>query len=53
MNIYRLEDESVKSMPSNLETVSEFARLNTDPEKREEIIAQAFGNYIVTLGNEN
>lgn len=53
MNIYRLEDEAVKEAPLEFDTVTEFAKLDIDPEKREELIGQAFGNYIVTLGKSN
>jgi hypothetical protein len=48
-----LEDEAVKAVPLEFDTVKEFARLDVDPEKREELIGQAFGNYIVTLGKSN
>jgi len=35
-----------------LDTVKEFTKLDTDPDKREELIALSFGNYIVTLGKK-
>lgn len=50
VNIYRLDDDSPKAIELNIDTVTEFAKLDDDPDKREELIAQAFGNYIVTLG---
>ena len=50
MNIYRLDDDAQKPMPLEFDTVKEFAKLDFDPDKREELIGQAFGNYIVTLG---
>ena len=50
MNIYRLDDDSPPSLDVDFDTVTEFAQLDVDAEKREEIIAEAFGNYIVTLG---
>lgn len=50
MKIYRTDDEAVKLIPTNLNTVVEFGKLHQDPEKREEMISQAFGSYIVTLG---
>ena len=53
VNIYRLDDEAVKSTPLPFDTVKEFARLDVEPEKREELIAEVFGNYIVTLGKDN
>ena len=33
-----------------IDTVKEFSKLDIDPDKREELIGQFFGNYIVTLG---
>ena len=51
VNIYRSDDEGPKPGPLEFDTVKEFARLDVDPDKREELIAQAFGNYIVTLGS--
>ena len=53
VNIYRLEDEAVKPGPLPFDPVKEFAKLDVDPEKREEMIAEAFGNYIVTLGKNH
>jgi hypothetical protein len=50
VNIYRLDDDSPKSIQIAFDTITEFAELDADPEKREELISQAFGNYIVTLG---
>jgi hypothetical protein len=49
VNIYRLDDDSPKAIELKFDTVTEFAKLDNDPDKREELIAQAFGNYIVTL----
>ncbi len=48
VNIYRSDDEGPE--PLVIDTVTEFTKLDADPDKREELIAQAFGNYIVTLG---
>ena len=52
MNIYRLDDDGPKPVPFDFDPVREFNRLDFDPNKREELIAQAFGNYIVTLGEK-
>lgn len=51
VNIYRLDDDSSQPINVEFDTVAEFAQLDSDPEKREQLIAEAFGNYIVTLGN--
>ncbi|CAF4960981.1 unnamed protein product, partial [Rotaria magnacalcarata] len=48
-NIYRFDEDGPKPAELEFDTVSEFTKLDSDPEKREELIAQAFGNYIVTL----
>ena len=50
VNIYRLDDEGPQPTSLAFDTVRDFARLDADPEKRDELIAQAFGNYVVTLG---
>jgi hypothetical protein len=50
VNIYRLDDDGPKPGPLEFDTVKEFSKLEVDPDKREELIAQTFGNYIVTLG---
>ena len=52
MNIYRLDDEGAQPTPLLFDTVKEFARLDADPDKRDELIAQAFGNYITKLGKD-
>ncbi|CAF1355657.1 unnamed protein product [Rotaria magnacalcarata] len=49
VNIYRFDEDGPKPAELEFDTVSEFTKLDSDPEKREELIAQAFGNYIVTL----
>ncbi|CAF4127721.1 unnamed protein product [Rotaria sp. Silwood2] len=49
VNIYRLDDDTPQPTLIDIDTITEFAQLDADPEKREELIAQAFGNYIVTL----
>jgi len=50
VNIYRFDDDGPKPEPLVIDTVREFNRLDVDPDKREELIAQSFGNYVVTLG---
>lgn len=50
VNIYRYDEDGQKPAELNFDSVTEFSKLEHDPDKREEIIAQAFGNYIVTLG---
>lgn len=50
VNIYRFDDDGPKSETLVIDTVKEFAKLDVDPDKREELIGQFFGNYIVTLG---
>lgn len=49
VNIYRFDDDGPKLEPLVLDTVKEFSKLDADPDKREELIAQSFGNYVVTL----
>ncbi|CAF3920227.1 unnamed protein product, partial [Rotaria sordida] len=49
VNIYRCDEDGPKSTPHDFDTVKEFSKLDHDPDKREELIAQEFGNYIVTL----
>ncbi|UJR21571.1 hypothetical protein I4U23_024654 [Adineta vaga] len=49
VNIYRLDDEIPKSSEAEVNFETEFIKVDNDPEKREEFIAQTFGNYIVTL----
>ncbi|CAF0882557.1 unnamed protein product [Rotaria sordida] len=49
VNIYRCDEDGPKSAPHDFDTVKEFSKLDHDPDKREELIAQEFGNYIVTL----
>jgi hypothetical protein len=50
VDIFRADDEGSKPIQIDIDTVTEFAKLDDDPEKRELIIAQTFGNYVVTLG---
>jgi hypothetical protein len=50
VNIYRSDDDGPKIEPLVIDTVKEFTKLDSDPDKREELIAQAFGHYVVTLG---
>lgn len=50
MNIYRLDDDSPPQMLTDFDTITEFSKLDTEPEQRDELITQTFGNYIVTLG---
>ena len=52
MNIYRYDDDGPKTDSHAIDTIREFERLDADPDKRDELIALAFGNYIVTLGRE-
>jgi hypothetical protein len=49
VNIYRLDDDSPKAIELDFDTVTEFPKLDVEPDKREQFISQAFGNYIVTL----
>ena len=49
VNIYRLDDDSPKAVELGFDTVTKFRELDDDPDKREQFINQAFGNYIVTL----
>ncbi|CAF4671087.1 unnamed protein product, partial [Rotaria sp. Silwood1] len=49
VNIYRLDDDNPQPTLIDIDTITEFAQLDADPDKREELIVQAFGNYIVTL----
>lgn len=49
MNIYRLDEDSSKTIERHFDTVTEFAKLDNDPEKREQLINQTFGNFVVTL----
>ena len=53
MNIYRLDDDAPKSVPLDFDPAKEFSALEFDSEKREEMIREAFGNYIVTLGKKS
>ena len=53
VNIYRFDEDGPKPAALEFDTVKEFARLNDDPEKREELIAEAFGNFVVTLGKRS
>ena len=53
MNIYRLDDESPQPTPLAIDTVKDFPRLDADPDKRDELITQAFGNFIVKLGKDS
>jgi hypothetical protein len=53
VNIYRFDDDGPKADLVVVDTVKEFSKLDTDPDKREELIGQSFGNYIVTLGKKN
>lgn len=50
VNIYRLDDDSPPQMLTDFDTITEFSKLDTEPEQRDELITQTFGNYIVTLG---
>ncbi|CAF0873630.1 unnamed protein product [Adineta steineri] len=50
VKIYRLDEEGAKPVPPEFDTVIEFAKLDAEPAKREEIIVDIFGNYVVTLG---
>ena len=52
VNIYRFDDDGPKTETLVIDTVKEFSKLDVDPDKREELIAQFFGNYIVTLGRK-
>lgn len=49
VNIYRLDEDSPKKIELPFDTVKEFAKLDDDPEKREQLINQTFGNFIVKL----
>ncbi|CAF0826170.1 unnamed protein product [Rotaria sp. Silwood1] len=49
VNIYRFDEDGPKQAPLAFDTIKEFSQLDHDPDKREELIAQEFGNYIVTL----
>ncbi|CAF3379761.1 unnamed protein product [Rotaria socialis] len=49
VNIYRLDDDSPQAIPEDFDSVTEFTKLDAEPEKREELIIQTFGNYVVTL----
>ncbi|CAF1575190.1 unnamed protein product [Adineta ricciae] len=49
VNIYRLDDETPKSFETDGNVEMDLMKLHDDPEKREEFIGEAFGNYIVTL----
>jgi len=53
VNIYRLDDDSPKAIELDFDTVTEFPKFDVEPDKREQFIAQAFGNYIVTLSRIN
>lgn len=53
VNIYRFDEDGPKPEPLEFDTVTEFAKLDNDSDKRDELIADAFGNYIVTLGKIN
>ena len=53
VNIYRLDDESLKPIDVDLDTIAKLADLNDDPERRELLIGQTFGNYVVTLGKHH
>ena len=49
VNIYRLDDDA--KPPSNEQNSGvDLTQLDNESEKRDEIIAQLFGNYVVTLG---
>ncbi|CAF1203073.1 unnamed protein product, partial [Adineta ricciae] len=50
VNIYRFDEDGPKPEPLEFDTVTEFAKLDNDSDKRDELIADAFGNYVVTLG---
>ncbi|CAF2902090.1 unnamed protein product [Rotaria sp. Silwood2] len=49
VNIYRFDEDGPKQASPEFDTIKEFSKLDHDPNKREELIAQEFGNYIVTL----
>ena len=49
VNIYRLDEDSSKKIELPFDTVTEFAKLDGDPEKREQLINQTFGNFVITL----
>ena len=53
VNIYRLDDESSKPIDVDLDTIAKLADLDGDPERRELLIGQTFGNYVVTLGKDH
>lgn len=50
MNIYRLDDDAPRQLSLDFDPIKELSKPDLDPDKREELISQAFGNYIVTLG---
>jgi hypothetical protein len=53
VNIYRNDDESTEPVDFKMDMIGILPELDNDPEKREQIIGQIFGNYIVTLGKLN
>lgn len=53
VNIYRFDEDGPKPASLDFDTVKEFSNLDDDPNKREELIGQIFGNYVVTLGKNN
>jgi len=53
VNIYRLDDDNPKPIQIDFDTITTFAELDDDVEKRDELISQTFGNYIVTLSKKN
>ena len=52
VHIYRLDEDSPKVIERHFDTITEFAKLDADPEKREQLINQTFGNFVVTLGKD-
>lgn len=50
VNIYRLDDESTQPIQYDFDPVTKLAEFDEDPEQREQLIAQTFGSYVVTLG---
>ena len=50
VNIYRLDDDNSNPIEIDSDTTTKFAEFDTEPDKREQLIAQTFGSYVVTLG---
>lgn len=50
VNIYRLDDDTMHPIEYDFDPKSKFAEFDDDPEQREDLISQTFGNYVVTLG---